>query len=195
MSAAVAWSDLIERLDADLRRAAQGGTRDEAAWEDTESRARHLSQVVGRHLGLTRDDVDDVSQEVMLRLQSAVTIRRLRLAAAPEGYLFVLAKNLAVDRARRNARERQGTHALEAAHQSEPEPGATEQVTPRWLQDALRMLRPEEQELLRLRFVDDWTIAEIARKIREPYSRVAVRLFRLLRRLRQKQIETRAGSG
>ena len=49
---------------------------------------------------------------------------------------------------------------------------------------ALRALSPSERRLLKMRFWDNLTVAQIADVLGEPYSRVAVRLFRLIQRLK-----------
>ena len=52
------------------------------------------------------------------------------------------------------------------------------------LQKALLLLRPEEQALLQMRFWGGLRIAEIAQELGLSYSATAVRLFRILHRLR-----------
>jgi RNA polymerase sigma-70 factor (ECF subfamily) len=149
-----------------------------------ESRVRHFTRVLGRHFGLTSEQAADISQDVMLRLQSAEMLRRLRLAGSPEGYLYVAVRNLTLDAARKHSRETRLRLALSEAIPAEDSLEARDHVALYSVREKLSRLSREERELLRLRFWDNLSIAEIARRKQAPYSRVAVRLFRLLRRFR-----------
>lgn len=170
------WAQLIARLEASLRN--PGGVRDDP-WEEMRSQLQSLAS------GLVETiELEDAIQTVLLRLQSLPVLERLRASRYPIGYLVVMLRNVVRDEYRR--RSKPGTLV--------PWAGDVVEVTAedvligrdrrRAVTQALANLQPEEQELLRLRFWKDLSIAEIARQLRLPYSTVAVRMFRLLRKLR-----------
>jgi len=64
-------------------------------------------------------------------------------------------------------------------------PGSPTDVSVRRLQSAVAALSPAERVLVRQRFWEGVSVADIARGLGEPYSRVAVRMFRLTRKLRR----------
>jgi RNA polymerase sigma-70 factor (ECF subfamily) len=128
------------------------------------------------------DDTDDVVQTVLLKLQSPDALRRMRASGSPGGYATVMVRNAAVDAIRRRAT---------AAPQGEPPTtfeAPDEALDARARQaavvDLLDSLAASDRLLLRLRFWEDLSIADIAGRLGMPYSTIAVRLFRLLRRLR-----------
>ena len=59
------------------------------------------------------------------------------------------------------------------------------------LRKELLLLRPADRTLLRLRFWKKLSFAQIAEELQVPYSTVAVRMFRLLRVLRERLNEQR----
>jgi RNA polymerase sigma-70 factor (ECF subfamily) len=135
------------------------------------------------------EHVDDVTQAVALKLQSVDTLSRMRAARSPEGYAFMMVRNAGIDFQRRHPHQPISllTDGDDAA---DPAPGQDEVLEQRVRSGALKAvlddLADSEQLLLRLRFWDNLSIAEIAARLEMPYSTVAVRMFRLLRRLRSR---------
>lgn len=186
MPAALTWPELTRRLQRDLeaRAAGEDAYRDDAAWQEVEGHVRKYARLMARHLRSANSE-DELVQDIMVRLQSPHMLRRMTLAGSPGGYLFVIVKHHAVDLARRRQRE----HALIGTLLKDPSSvEVPEDTDAAWRLDALRQelrrLTPDERNLLRLRFWKGMAIGEIARQQSAPYSRVAVRIFRLLRRLR-----------
>jgi RNA polymerase sigma factor (sigma-70 family) len=187
MRAAVAWRDLLPRLEDDLRRARQEGDaiRDDVAWEMARRRVQDIVNAVARRFSVSENS-EDLVQDLMLSLQSSDMLRRMRLAGSPEGYLYVVIRNRTLDAARRRGRDlRLQSPLVDEPSTDDVHEGDSEQ-TGAALRHAIRDLSVEERQLLRLRFGRGWSIAAIAEHRGEPYSRVAVRIFRLLRRLRVK---------
>lgn len=179
------WDDLVSRLENDLRAResdSQSKSTDDEAWEIAglllRSRARVL---VYSHSGLQPADLEDLVQNVLLKLQTALTIRRLLAARSAEGYIFVMLRNAANDLVRRRQIERTIFRSLEepveAVYVGSAETSAV-------IRQVLDSLSESDRELLRMRFWRNMTIAEIAKQARLTYSATAVRLFRLLHRLR-----------
>src|SRR5215217_7055903 len=92
------WTELLARLEFDLqaRAADQTATTDEEAWRTMAQVLRSRARVLAfSYSGLQPADVQDLVQNVLLKLQSMITMRRLRAARSIEGYLFVMLRNAA----------------------------------------------------------------------------------------------------
>ncbi len=178
------WDQLLGELERELtsrHRGASSTRAGERAWKEL----RQLIERTGR-LYVTREDLDDLVQNVLLKLQSAGALRRLRAARAPKGYLTVVIRNAATDLIRRRAVSQR---VIEGIEDASADVGLALRDLDQGKQvDALRRavseLSDSDRLLLRLRFWDELSIADIARRFGTPYSTVAVRMFRLLRRLR-----------
>jgi RNA polymerase sigma factor (sigma-70 family) len=112
----------------------------------------------------------------------------MRLAGSPAGYLAVLIRHQIIDKVRR--RKRMSFVELPLREdllplQGDPRNAFEEEKIAR-LREALTSLRPEDRVLLRLRFWQGFSIQQIAEKNNLSYSATAVRLFRILKNLREK---------
>ena len=190
MSSHPNWTELLARLQFDLhsREDDPSAAVDEDAWDTIthflSSRARVLTF---NFSGLQTADVQDLVQNVLLKLQSLDTMRRLHAARSVEGYLFVMLRNAANDLVRRRQIERVIFRSLEdtvpeeqAVEHASVQPAENASV----LGDALESLPAEERRLLEMRFWRNMSIADIARETGATYSNTAVRLFRILYKLR-----------
>jgi len=190
MSSHPNWTELLPRLEFDLLSRANNprAAVDEEAWDTItqflSSRARVLTFSFS---GLQTADVQDLVQNVLLKLQSLETMRRLHAARSVEGYLFVMLRNAANDLVRRRQIERVIFRSLE---DTVPEEQVVEHASVQTaenasvLGDALESLHVEERKLLEMRFWRNMSIADIARETEATYSNTAVRLFRILYKLR-----------
>jgi RNA polymerase sigma factor (sigma-70 family) len=190
MSSHPNWTELLPRLEFDLLSRANNprAAVDEDAWDTItqflSSRARVLTFSFS---GLQTADVQDLVQNVLLKLQSLETMRRLHAARSVEGYLFVMLRNAANDLVRRRQIERVIFRSLE---DTVPEEQVVEHASVQTaenasvLGDALESLHAEERKLLEMRFWRNMSIADIARETEATYSNTAVRLFRILYKLR-----------
>jgi RNA polymerase sigma factor (sigma-70 family) len=176
------WPQLVRRLQLDVaaRTRDASASRDENAWQQIATHTLKVARIVARQVGL--DDHQELAQDVLLRLQSPDVLRRMLAAGAPEGYLFVIVRNRASDIRKRLSLEASRIRGLDESRTVEAPADTTERMVS--LRQELARLTPDDRELLRLRFWQGMAITEIARRRNEPYSRVAVRLFRLTRRLR-----------
>ena len=189
MTAEPSWDDLLFRLENDLRarESADLSLLDDEAWEIAAQLLRSRARILAlSHSGLQPADVEDLVQGVLLKIQSAVTIRRVRAARSTEGYVFVMLRNAAHDLVRRRQLERNLFSPLEEGV-DEPalEPRYVEQTEAAWvIGEVLQSVGDSDRELLQMRFWRNMTIAEIANGTGMSYSTTAVRLFRILHRLR-----------
>lgn len=187
----LSWGELLVRLEADLvmRRELEGGGRaDDEAWDEAYRRITRYADIVLR--GRTRldpSDFQDIAHGVLLKLQTLESLRRLRAARSPMGYLMVVIRNAANDLARRRRVEEEAMMRLgfELVRVTAPSslgwPEPTEALGRK-----IRELSAEDRHLLRLRFWKNLSLGEIASELGVSYSAVAVRVFRLLRRLRER---------
>ena len=178
------WAGLVNRLEADLQARADGdpSRRDDDAWETAARLLRAYGQVLNRtHPDLHKDEVEDLVQDLLLKLQSPRTLQRLKAAGSPAGYVAVMLRNAATDLLRQRQRriELALSEELPAPETSEAQTGVSER-----LRKALLSLSPEERNLLRMRFWRGLSIAQIAEASNSMYSATAVRLFRILHKLR-----------
>jgi RNA polymerase sigma factor (sigma-70 family) len=185
-----AWDSLLIRLERDLQARNRGDltSTDDAAWVEVSGLIRRYSEVFSRRGQLDSDAADEIAQETLIKLQNVDTIRRLRAAGSPTGYILVMVRNLVIDTVRRRRRTMPVEIPLSEELISEYEPAVGQGDAERTarLRAALASLRPEERELLRLRFWRDLSISEIAERTGLNYSAAAVRLFRILKSLREK---------
>jgi RNA polymerase sigma-70 factor (ECF subfamily) len=129
------------------------------------------------------EDADDVVQTVFLRL-----LRREfppDLTKNPKAYLYRAAFNAAVSVIR--SRRRNLVESIDGVDvpAAPPMPGVDED-TRRELYDAIAELRPTSAQILILRYVHDYDLAEIAKTLGTTRSTVAVSLFRSRARLKKK---------
>lgn len=180
------WADLLRRIELDLPRLHAGRGADEAPWEEVLHALRRIAYRVGSIEGQT--DTEDIVQEVLLKLQSRDTIRRIRAAGSIRGYLAVILRNAARSSHRR---ERRGKRRLFEYFQEESRhasygPPEEENRAARHLPKVLEGLGPSERELLDLRYWRELTLEDVAGRLGISYSAAAVRLHRLHRKLRAK---------
>jgi RNA polymerase sigma factor (sigma-70 family) len=183
-----AWKELLPRLEADLSaRQSAHFQGDDDAWGGAERLLRMSGRFLRATFRATPEDTDDVVQETMLKLQSPRTMQRLRAAGSAAGYVLVMMRNAFADLARRRLHEVQAEEPFEemiAAELSEEVEAQKAEDIER-MKAILRSLRPEDRYLLRMRFWKNMRVEDISKLIGVSYSATAVRLFRILRRLRE----------
>jgi RNA polymerase sigma-70 factor (ECF subfamily) len=180
------WSSLVDRLLAEVRGRPASPQRpsEDTAWSDLRGRLHRMARLL-----VDDENVDDVVQAVALKLQTADALARMRAARSPEGYAFVMVRHAAIDLERRRSHE-SGSLSLDSHDAPDPAPAQDLVLERRLRQDQLKLaldgLADSDRLLVRLRFWENLSIAQIAARLGMPYSTVAVRMFRLLRRLRSR---------
>jgi len=182
------WEDLVDRLLAEVQRRSVSPERpsDDAAWSDLRSRLDRIARIL-----VDEEFVDDLVQAVALKLQTAETLARMRASGSPKGYAFMMMKNAGIDQRRQRFRE---PASLEITYDApDPTPMQEQLLVGQAQRDQIKVLLDQltdsDRLLVTLRFWDNLSIAEIALRLKLSYSNAAVRMFRLLRRLRS-QLET-----
>jgi RNA polymerase sigma factor (sigma-70 family) len=173
------WYGLLDRLAQPQARQAS-----DEAWVEFLRRLRRMAR-----LFVERGHVDDLIQVIALKIISGDTLAKMRAARSPEGYAFMMVKNASVDLERRLSRERLQTE-IGPFVIPDPAPNQEQLMQQDLLQADLRAaldeLSDSDRLLIVLRFWESLSIAEISQRLEVPYSTVAMRMFRLVRRLRSR---------
>lgn len=131
-----------------------------------------------------RGAAEDVHQQVFLEVwQRGPSYDPER--ASIFTWIMTIARSRAVDELRRRRPEPQDpTGELHPVEDSDPE-GSPDALMERWrVAHLLSRLRPEEAELLRMRFYESLSQTEIAERTKIPLGTVKMRMVAALRRLR-----------
>lgn len=119
--------------------------------------------LIGKH-SLPTSDLEDVSQEVFLRL---LRYDQVELVEHPQAYLFKMASNVAAEWSLR-ARSRHPHDSrwlLELLTDDEPQDAAQREASIREVKRALGTLPPRNREVLKLLYTQSLGYAEIAARI------------------------------
>lgn len=169
---------------ADLLREETPGTQPD--WPRLVEHIRHTAEILLRRYDLQWIDADDIAQDVLVRLFASGAHERWQESESVDGYLFVMIRNRIFDELRRERlRSREAVAALETLDVApvRHELSLEQQIA---IDQILDELSPDEYALIRLRFWEDRSIKDIAEELGLTYSAASVRLFRLLRKLRER---------
>lgn len=177
------WEQWLGSIEDDLSRGVDA--RDNASWKPLSDRVSQLASAMLLREDVWSLDADDLAQEVVLRLLSVATLRRLRASRSPEGYVVVMIRNRIRDEFRIGWSRAGGEKVSGGAVSGLPdeELSLEREIA---LERVLNDLAQDEWELIRLRFWEDRSISDVARSIGTTYSAASVRLFRLLKKLRSR---------
>lgn len=168
------WHEVLRPLD-------ETGAAREAAWASFRDRVEHLVVAILAGYPNAAVEAADLTQDIMVKLQDPRKLAMARATRDPEAYLAVVIRNAIVDALRRQEVERS------VAGEWRPHEGAAaDPAGAAVLSEILRDLEPEDRLLLHMRFEQDLTVPEIARRLGLTRSAVSVRLHRLLVRLRER---------
>src|SRR5688500_14010275 len=170
---------------------ARSATADEKAGPHGGSGVLDLEEVFRHHASLvyrtaraitgSSEEAEDIVQTVFLRLVRGEYANNLR--TNPKGYLYRAAVKGSLD-ALRARRRRTFIRDLDQIESSPPGAPAFGGRAYHELDAALAQLDPHSLEILTLRYVHDYSDAEIARMLGVSRGAMALRLFRLRRRLK-----------
>ncbi|MBN1421466.1 MAG: RNA polymerase sigma factor [Planctomycetes bacterium] len=168
------------RSDEALVRAVNAG--DASAFESLYLRHRDWVVRLALRFAGNREDALDVLQEAFLYL-----LRKFpgfRLTARLTTFLYPVVKHLAADR-RRAARRTAGEDAIVAEPAAPAAPPAGRDASLGDLTEVLARLPEGQREALLLRYVDGFSLAEIAGALEIPVGTVKSRIHNALETLRQ----------
>jgi RNA polymerase sigma-70 factor, ECF subfamily len=155
---------------------------------------RHYELMYRTAFSLTRSaaDAEDIVQTIFVRLLN----RELPpdLNTAPERYLYRAAFNLSLNTIRDKKRQvlTGNMEVFDNAHTA-GEASAGDVALDQALREAIAMLNPAAAQIVILRYVHDYSLADIARMLGTTRSTVAVSLFRSRSRLKKHLSATRKG--
>jgi RNA polymerase sigma-70 factor (ECF subfamily) len=160
--------------------------------EELEQLFREHYQLVYRTaFGVTgnREDAQDVLQTLFLRLirQSPADIKR-----NPKAYLYRAAVNLSLNTIRQRKRRPMSDTTERLMEIAQPAVTSSAEAIHQRLYEAVAEFDSETAEILVLRYVHNYDVAEIAKMLGKSRSVIAVRLFRSrarLKRLRAPQVK------
>lgn len=172
------WRGIFTKLKTDVK---WGKQEEDEAWKEMLRRVRLCAARV-----VPEDVREEVIQKVLVKLLSLQTLERVAAAGSVAGYLAVALRNTFSDMYRHRSRGKEVSLLDVFIQQDISGDTGPSQNDPlvSVLRKEVRALPEKDRDLLRLRFWKELTIAEIAEKQGERYSTVAVRLFRLLKKLR-----------
>lgn len=174
----------IETGDRLLRDFAAG---DAAACRTVERWAREI--LFYRRLGLTREDREDVVQEVVSSVWTAASRPGFTVRHTLHAFVRTVTLARAIDRVRRRRKLVPAEDTL-----LDPAPGpardsesAAEAVR---LYGALESLEPRCRDIIRLHYFEDWSYARIAEQEQRSEATMRVRMFNCIRSLRSRLAES-----
>jgi len=180
------WASLLTAMAEDLRQARDSPhDRDEPLWQEIRRRLLAHALYLERGSTAARADVDDVVQNVLVKLQRPEVLNELLRKRAPGGYIAIMVRNALIDVIRHHQRDQSSLDRYRHDYSSSSEEDAEEDDEQRLsqLRRIVSRLPLDDQALLRERFWKNMSIKAMAESAGVKYSTVAVRLFRLLRRL------------
>lgn len=130
------------------------------------------------------EDAEDVLQTIFLRLLRQESVGPIK--KNPRAYLYRAAVNLSLDLLRARQRRNIADDDVERLEtQAETGYARFSDELHRQLNDALAQLSPEAAQILVLRYVHDYSDAEISKLLGTSRGAIALRLFRLRARLKK----------
>lgn len=113
---------------------------------------------------LPQVDLDDVAQEVFLRL---LRYERSVLVEHPQAYLFKMASNIAAEWSirHRHSRPHHSRWIEDLASENEPEKSAAQELAQDEIERALMTLAPRQRDVLKLQFAEGLGHKEIAERL------------------------------
>lgn len=176
-------SDSHSQSDEDLARRTQAGSL--AAFEELVSRYERRIYAFVAQSCRNGMDATEITQETFVKAYQAITQFNPRRTFAP--WLFTIARRKCIDHFRATPPTREDNTVSELRDNDDPAEILASQEEREHLWNLARRILPEPQfDALWLRYVEDMTVAEIARVLRRPQTYVKVLLFRARQTLASK---------
>lgn len=176
-----------EEVDQSLIAAAQRGERS-ALDAFVRRNDRWIRSVIYTTCGST-PHADDIAQQIWMRvweqIGSLVDVARWR------GWLYMLARNAAIDAGQKSTRQRKRQSALDdngdhvATHDEQPALRLARAEDEKRILNAIKGLPAIYREPFMLRHLEDWSYAQIGEALGLPVDTVETRLVRARRLLRE----------
>lgn len=131
----------------------------------------------------SKEEAEDLSQEAFLRVVRALPHFRIERPFRP--WLYTIAKNLCIDRARSHAKQAQLGNALQQEETVSTLDDLQQVENRQMLEVAIRQLPTKQQEAIYLRYGHDLTIKEVAQVQKIPLRTAQYRINTALKMLRK----------
>ena len=158
----------------------------------------HLATIyrfVSMKMGAGHSELDDIVQETLIGASASIRALRGETKAQVAGWLLSIARNKIADHLRSRYSHPHdsldgalGAHVADSARPVDEQVMATQRGEQ--LREAMRLLTPEQEEVLTLRFVLGFGIDEVAEITRRPAGAVKSMQHRALASLHQKLHQT-----
>ncbi len=136
-----------------------------------------------------RDVAEDLTQNVFIRVFESLPRFKAKYELSPAAYFFTIARNQVIDFFRKDKHKL--AHDDVADHENyiaSPERPVTEKIQQKQeralIEDALKKLKPDHADVIRLKFLDGFSTKEIADKLNLTEANVRQMQVRALRKLR-----------
>lgn len=154
---------------------------DNDAWSELVERfSRYVYAISTQAYRLSRDDAEDVFQEVFARTYEH--LERLRVDDAIRPWIGQLTRRLCIDRLRRGSREEVSAEELEPVEAEDVLGTLDEALT---VHEALAVLSGDCREILDRFFAQDESYHTIGAQLGLPSGTIASRISRCLKKLRE----------
>src|SRR5438552_12030092 len=139
------WPELLARLERDL--VSEDSMRDEEAWLVASRRIHAYARKVGRwDVRVPQEELDEIAQDLLVKLLSHDFVRQLQDVKSPQNYLFAAIRNAARDLTRRERRRADRESLVEKelyripSELADADPNNLTESASRRLEDALQWL-------------------------------------------------------
>lgn len=161
-------------------------SRNEAAIVETNRKYGSYCGAIAYRILMSYEDTDECVQDTWLKTWNAIPPERPQRL---KSFVGRITHNLAIDRYRRNARQKRCTldevlTELQVSELSDPEQSAEIKELSRMISDFLRAQPPEKRVLFVRRYWYVDSISEISRKTGMKEDRIRTELYRMRKKLR-----------
>lgn len=161
-------------------------SRNEAAIVETNRKYGSYCGAIAYRILMSYEDTDECVQDTWLKTWNAIPPERPQRL---KSFVGRITHNLAIDRYRRNARQKRCTldevlAELQVPELSDPEQSAEAKALARMISDFLRAQPPEKRVLFVRRYWYVDSIPEISRKTGMKEDRIRTELYRMRKKLR-----------
>jgi RNA polymerase sigma-70 factor (ECF subfamily) len=138
-----------------------------------------------------KGEAGDLAQETFVHAHGAMDRLSTEVSSGP--WLYIIARNLCIDRLRRLRKESAvGGGPEEVDSIEEPDSGVFERIerdrVRNAVANAVKALDPQDREICYLYYFEEFSVAEIGKVLRRPSGTIKYRLFRI-RALLKKRLE------
>jgi RNA polymerase sigma factor (sigma-70 family) len=173
------WAQLVKAL--------QTAPPNGEPWAELAQRTRHRAEAIVRGQSPAWAQLaEDATQALLVKFATPGGLAPFCTAKEPRAYLVKCLMNQIADLARKQSAENRAVRRYVAHRASDDQERAMQAEAGDLAADILQCLTDEEQRLLKMRFWDDLSLADIANALGVSYSCAGTRMFRLIQKLKHR---------